>query len=48
VRVGLGEKSVTKLSLKVAQNWQKPSKSRKQKVALSYDWQRDLVEFSAR
>jgi hypothetical protein len=48
MRVGLGEKSVTKLSLKVAQNRQKGSKSRKQKVALSCGWQRDLVEFSAR
>ena len=40
--------SVTKLSLRLAQNEQKRSKSRKQKIALSYGWQRDLVEFSIR
>jgi hypothetical protein len=40
--------TVTKLSLKLAQNEQKRSKSRKQKFALSDGWQRDLVRFSAR
>jgi len=34
---------VTKLSLKLAQNEQKQSKSKKQKLSLPYGWQRDLV-----
>jgi len=38
---------VAKLSLKLAQKGQKQNKSRKQKLSLSYGWQRDLVEFSA-
>jgi len=38
--------SVTKLSLKLAQNEQKLSQFRKQKFSLSCGWQRDLVEFS--
>jgi hypothetical protein len=40
--------SVTKLSLKVAQNEQKLSNSRKLKTSLSYSWQRDLIVFSIR
>src|ERR1700687_1776801 len=40
--------TVTKLSLNVAQNERKLSKSRKQKPSLSYSWQRDLVESSTR
>jgi hypothetical protein len=32
----------------VAQNGQKQSKERKYELSLSYDWQRDLVEFCAR
>jgi hypothetical protein len=48
VREALKAASVTKLSLKVAQNEQKLSKSKKQKLSLSYGWQRDLVEFSIR
>ncbi|MBZ5528005.1 MAG: hypothetical protein LAN71_08910 [Acidobacteriia bacterium] len=43
----LGNLSVTKLSLKTAQNRQKPANSRKLKSKLSYGWQRDLVEFPA-
>jgi hypothetical protein len=38
VREGLKPASATKLSLKVAQNEQKRSKSRKQKLSLSYGW----------
>jgi hypothetical protein len=48
VREGPKTATVTKLSLKLAQNEQKSSKSRKLKMALSYGWQRDLVEFSMR
>ena len=40
--------TVTKLLLKLAQNEQKRSESRKLKFALSCGWQRDLVEFSTR
>jgi hypothetical protein len=40
--------AVTKLSLKSAQNEQKQSKVKKEKLSLSYGWQRDLVEFSIR
>jgi hypothetical protein len=40
--------SVTKLSLKLAQNRQKRAKPKKLKVALSDGWQRDLVEFCVR
>ncbi|HEV2717989.1 MAG TPA: hypothetical protein VGU64_22180, partial [Terriglobales bacterium] len=46
VRGRLKLSSVTKTSLKLAQNERKLSKSMKQKLALSYGWQRDLVEFS--
>ena len=42
-RVGPGEKSVTKLSLKLAQNGQERCKARKQ---LSYGWRGDFVESS--
>jgi hypothetical protein len=40
--------AVTKLSLKLAQNEQKPGKLRKLKIGLSDDWQRDLVGFCVR
>jgi len=40
--------TVTKLSLKMAQNKPNVSKSGKVKFALSDGWQRDLVEFSVR
>jgi len=33
---------------RMAQNQQKQGKSNKQKLSLSYGWQRDLPEFSAR
>jgi hypothetical protein len=45
---GTNPLTVTKLSLKLAQNEQIQSKSREQKLALSDGWQRDLVEFSIR
>jgi len=45
---GQNEATVTKLSLKAAQNEQKRTKSRKLNVMLPYGWQRDLVEFSDR
>jgi hypothetical protein len=48
VRERLKPSSVTRLSLKLAQNEQTRSKSRKQKIALSCGWQRDLVDFSTR
>jgi hypothetical protein len=40
--------TVTKLSLKLAQNRQKTSETKKLKVALSDGWQRDLVGFCVR
>jgi hypothetical protein len=40
--------TVTKLSLKLAQNGQKRAKPKKLKVALSDGWQRDLVGFRVR
>jgi hypothetical protein len=48
VRNWLTSSTVTKLSLKLAQEEQKRSKRRKEKLSLSYGWQRDLVEFSIR
>jgi hypothetical protein len=40
--------TVTKVSLKLAQNRHKPAKFRKLKVALSDGWRRDLVGFCVR
>jgi hypothetical protein len=48
VRETLKASSVTKLSLEIAQEEQKQSKSRKHVSSLSCGWQRDLVEFSVR
>jgi hypothetical protein len=45
---GQNSPTVAKLSLQLAQNQQKLSKSKKQKLSLSHGWQRNLVEFSAR
>jgi hypothetical protein len=44
----LKRSTVTKLTLQLAQNEQKQSKSKEEKLSLSYGWQRDLVEFSMR
>ena len=48
VRERLNRSSVTKLSLKVAQNEQKLRNSRNLETSLSYSWQRDLIGFSIR
>jgi hypothetical protein len=45
---GQKEATVTKLSLKLAQNGPKSRKSRKLKPSVSDGWQRDLVEFCVR
>jgi hypothetical protein len=48
VRERLNRSTVTKLSLKLAQNEQKLSNSRQLRTSLSCSWQRDLIGFSIR
>jgi hypothetical protein len=42
---GQNTATVTKLSLRIVQNEQKPTNCTKLRLSLSYSWQRDLVEF---